>query len=214
MQSVDTAGFPADICLTDPKYSKLRRWIELRYGHYSETTVWRNTIKFFPEEFEISDYGKETWNTKAMRAQISEIVDEQESQAVISDDCAVMPGHVCSYLHMRICSYWAKKRFSRLHNGLKGSKMSSVSSYMILEGQSRRGVGHKKEIFEVWRDLIAKDQWQFVSVGEHWRYGRLFVKTAKRFLRAEIWYDVRPWSPRRRLARFGEMMSDLYEGIE
>lgn len=208
--SGERAGFPEDICLTSPKYSKMRRSVERRYGSYSETIVWRNTIKWFPEEFGISNYDRKTWNTKQMRDRISDIVEEKESLALISDECAVIPGHVCSHFHMRIGSYLAKKARFRLHNGLKGSKVRGLSSYMILEAQPRSRAGHKREIFEVWKHLMATNQWTSTTVGEYWRYGRIFVKTEKSFLRAEIWHDTRPWSFRTRLARFSDIVPEQF----
>jgi hypothetical protein len=203
----DKEGFPKDVSLDKPKHSKLRRWIQRRYYHYSEPLVWRKTITTFPKEFGVNDFSCETWNTKAMRGRISAIVEAQESSAMMSDYTAVIPGEACSHLHMRIGSYLAARRPFKLHNGLKGSKASSLSSFLILEECSKRKAGQRRKILETWNQLLTSDQWEFSSIGEHWRYGRFFVQRGKRFLRAEIWYDSRPWSPRERLARLSDFFS-------
>ncbi len=187
----------------------MRRWVQRRYYHYSEPLVWRKTITTFPEKFGISNYSSKTWNTKAMRNRIFEIAEAEESSAMMSDCTAVIPGEACSHLHMRIGSYLAARRPFKLHNGLKGSKAASLSSFLILEERSKRKAGQRRKILEIWKQLLASDQWNFFSIGEHWRYGRFFVRTRKRFLRAEIWYDSRPWSPRERLARLSDFFSDI-----
>lgn len=213
IQPLDQAGFPDDICLTSPEHSKQRRYIEVRYGAYSETLVWRNTVKTFPDEFGIKNYGPRTWRTKAMRNQISEIVADREARALVADKYAVIPGHACEHLHMRIGSYRVRKRRYRIHNGLKGSEACGVSSYIMLESNVRKGAGHRQELFEIWRHLMASNQWNFITIGEYWRYGRLFVKSSNRLLSAEIWYDSRPWSPRERLPRMGDILGEKFPEV-
>lgn len=202
------AGFPADIVFTDPKYAKLRRWVRSHFERYSESLVWRRTVKSFPEEFGVKNYGPATWNTKAMRDRIDDIVEWKECQAMLSDDHAVMPSHVHEHFSMRAAAYIAAKRRFKVHNRLTGSRTRGVSSHIALEETSSRS-GHGKLLFEIWDDLRQKGLLKSSNAGEFWRYERFLVKAGNRKLRAEIWHDIRPWSPRSRLATYTETAMEL-----
>ena len=206
----DRAGFPADIALSAPKYAKLRRWVRRHFERYSESLVWRRTVKSFPEEFGINNYGPATWNTKAMREQIEDIAEGNECQAMLSDDHAVMPGHVHEHFCSRAAAYIAANRRFKVQNRLAGCRARGVSSHIALEETSLRS-GRGKLLFKICDDLRAKEILEWSGAGEFWRYEKFLVKVGNRNLRAEIWSDSRPWSPRQRLATFGEAALEMID---
>lgn len=204
----DHVGFPAEIDLSEQKYAKLRRWVQRHFERYSETLVWRRTVKSFPKEFDVKNYGRATWNTKAMRERIGKIVEWKECQAMLSDDHAVMPGHVHEHFCSRAAAYIAAKRPFKVQNRLAGCRARGVPSHIALEETSLRS-GRGKLLFKIWDDLRQTGLMQWSSAGEFWRHQKFLVKVGNCSLRTEIWFDSRPWSPRSRLATYTETAMEL-----
>jgi hypothetical protein len=205
LQAKDKQSFPIDLDTKDKKYSRLLSWLKWRYQNYSEAIVSRNTVKAFPEDFGIDDYGSNTWGKRSMRERVSSAAEAMEINSP-SDDHPLMPGTAYEHLIGRMAAYKVAKRIFYPHNCLKGVKSRNLGPHIFVQEVSKIWRAPRRLIYEVWHADSQQRQIDAVSIAEFWKYGRFFATNGRRSMRVEIWYDSRPWSRRERLMSPAEII--------
>ena len=203
-------SFPPEINLSDPKLRKLREYLDFRYSNYSEVTVMSNTVKNWPT---ISSwYNKSTWSRKDVQQRLRELVEACCIEVIPSDYYPVLPESVYRHVVSRIGAYRLAKLERQHHWCLNGSEPRGLAGHFFLIGLAGNiPINIKREvIYRLWRKCSQNDLWadSLRSVGEHWKYGRIFERIGTRNVRIEIWFDTRLWRPLGKLAdKFDEELT-------